>query len=121
MVCNELDELNIPYRRNIAKTGVIAELKKGKGPCIALRADMDALPIKEEPNLTFASKKVGRNFDGKETPLMHACGHDIHTTILIGAAHILKDKDFNGEIKFIFQPSEEGIYDDEKNNQVDKK
>ncbi|QHT66385.1 amidohydrolase [Rhodocytophaga rosea] len=103
LVCQELDALAISYRAGVAKTGVIATLSKGTGPCVALRADMDALPIKEETGLEFTSQ-----VDGK----MHACGHDVHTTMLIGAAHLLKQKEFNGTVKFIFQPSEEGNYDD---------
>src|SRR5258706_6997321 len=103
IVCEELNKLQIPFKTGIAKTGVIATLSKGKGPIIALRADMDALPIQEETSLAFKSKINGK---------MHACGHDVHTTMLIGAAYLLRDKDFNGTIKFIFQPSEEGNYDD---------
>src|SRR4051812_8399897 len=76
LVCKHLDELGIPYRRNIAKTGVVAVLKKGEGKCIALRADMDALPIKEENNLPFRSTKTSVTADGLEAPMMHACGHD---------------------------------------------
>jgi amidohydrolase len=109
LVCRELDRLGIPYKKNIARTGVVATLNKGKGPCIALRADMDALPILEENTLSFKStKKTG----AAQTPLMHACGHDLHTTMLLGAAALLKDADFKGTVKFIFQPSEEGVYDD---------
>src|SRR4051794_26846641 len=86
LICDELEKLNIPYQKNIARTGAIAILKKGKGPCIALRADIDALPVKEETNLPFASNKTIVNRDGSSTSVMHACGHDIHTTILLGAA-----------------------------------
>jgi amidohydrolase len=103
LVCQQLDSLQIPYKKGIAKTGVIGTLAKGDGPCIALRADMDALPIQEATSLEFRSKVNGK---------MHACGHDVHTTMLIGAAHLLKDKDFHGTVKFVFQPSEEGNYDD---------
>ncbi len=99
----KLDILKIPYESGIAKTGIVAELSKGNGKCIALRADMDALPIQEETNLEFASKNKG---------IMHACGHDVHTTMLLGAAMKLKDSDFSGRIKFIFQPSEEGANGD---------
>src|SRR3954463_15168260 len=96
LVCSELDALQISYKNGIAKTGVIATLSKGNGPCIALRADMDALPIQEETGLEFTSQVNGK---------MHACGHDVHTTMLIGAAHLLKGKEFKGTVKFIFQPS----------------
>lgn len=109
LVCSELDALEIPYQRDIAKTGVVAELQKGRGPCIALRADMDALPLKENTSLPFKSAKQAKNYQGETVSVMHACGHDLHTTILLGAAHLLKVIDFEGTIKFLFQPSEEGI------------
>lgn len=112
LVCKELDALKIAYKKNVAKTGVVATLKKGDGPCVALRADMDALPIKEDNDLAFKSTKKIKNEGGTEIPLMHACGHDMHTTILLGAAALLKETDFNGVVKFIFQPSEEDVYDD---------
>ncbi len=112
LVCKELDTLGIPYKENIAKTGVVATLKKGEGPCIALRADMDALPIKEDTDLDFKSVKKMKKSNGTEISLMHACGHDMHTTMLLGAAALLKDSEFKGTIKFIFQPSEEDVYDD---------
>jgi amidohydrolase len=111
LICKELDKLGISYKKNIAKTGVVATLSKGNGPGIVLRADMDALPIKENTELSFKSTKqtkAGVN----DIPLMHACGHDMHVTMLLGAAALLKDSDFDGTVKFIFQPSEEGVYDD---------
>lgn len=112
LICKELDLLKIPYRSGIAGTGVVATLKKGEGACIALRADMDALPILEETDLEFKSTKKMKDANGLQIPLMHACGHDVHTTMLLGAAALLTDTEFNGTIKFIFQPSEEGVYDD---------
>ena len=75
---------------------------------------MDALPIKEDNGLDFSSTKTGKDYECKAIPLMHACGHDIHTTMLLGAASALREKKFNGIIKFIFQPSEEGTNGDEK-------
>lgn len=98
LVQKYLQKLGIPYE-TLAVTGILATLKKGEGQTVVLRADMDALPIKEDTGLTFSS--------GIENK-MHACGHDIHTTMLLGAANLLKDKDFSGTVKFLFQPSEEG-------------
>ncbi len=112
LICKELDLLKIPYRKGIAGTGVVATLKKGEGSSIALRADMDALPILEEAELNFKSTKKIKDTNGLQIPLMHACGHDVHTTMLLGAAALLKETDFKGTVKFIFQPSEEGVYDD---------
>lgn len=92
----------IAVQTNIAKTGVIATLTKGTGKTIAIRADMDALPIEEKTGHSFQSEKEG---------VMHACGHDAHTAILLGAAKLLSQKaeigSFEGTIKFIFQPAEE--------------
>ena len=101
LVQNTLKDLKIPYRKDIAITGVIGTIGNGKGPCIALRADMDALPIHEETDIDFKSE-----IDGK----MHACGHDCHTAMLLGAAKVLKKNEdkINGTIKLIFQPAEEG-------------
>ena len=95
-----MDTFGISYEKEVGKTGVVAELKFGPGPTIALRADMDALPMTEENNFSYKSKFEGR---------MHACGHDGHTAMLLGAAKLLSLKnDFNGTVYFIFQPAEEG-------------
>jgi len=95
---SQLAGLAIPTER-LALTGVIGTLKKGEGPTVILRADMDALPIDEESGVAFPSLTEG---------VMHACGHDIHTTMLLGAAHLLNDAHFAGTVKFVFQPAEEG-------------
>lgn len=101
LVQNTLSDLGIEYEKDIAVTGVVGVVGNGEGPCIALRADMDALPIHEEADVDFRSE-----IDGK----MHACGHDCHTAMLLGAARVLKDNEseINGTIKLIFQPAEEG-------------
>lgn len=109
-VADHLKSLGMEVKENIAHTGVVGILKgKEDGPCIALRADMDALPILERNNLPYASKEKG-DYGGEEVGVMHACGHDTHVAILMSVAEIMagqKDK-IKGTIKFIFQPAEEG-------------
>ncbi len=109
-IAEHLKSLGLKVQTEVAKTGVVALLETGKpGPVIALRADMDALPVTERNSLPFASK-VKTTFNGQETGVMHACGHDTHVAMLMGVAEILtKNKaDLKGTIKFIFQPAEEG-------------
>lgn len=109
-VAEHLKGLGLEIQTQVAHTGVVALLKTGKpGPVIALRADMDALPVTERNNLPFASKEKAI-FNEQETGVMHACGHDSHTAILMAVAEILsKNKsELRGTIKFIFQPAEEG-------------
>jgi amidohydrolase len=98
-------------KTGVAVTGVVGLLKGGKpGPVVALRADMDALPVTERNKLPFASK-VKAMYNGQETGVMHACGHDSHTAVLMAVAEILSSmkKDLKGTVKFIFQPAEEGL------------
>ena len=105
-----LKALGLEVQTRIGKTGVVAILKGGKpGPVIALRADMDALPVRERVNLPFASVDSGE-FLGQKVPIMHACGHDAHVSMLMGTATVLSSmkKDIAGTVKFIFQPAEEG-------------
>ncbi len=101
-ICSCLESMGIPFRKNVGRHGIVA-LVKGKkaGGTFAFRADFDALPIREETGLPFASKNSN----------MHACGHDSHTAMILGAAKILQgmSEDLAGNVKFIFQPGEEGI------------
>lgn len=109
-VARRLKELGLSVQTGVAHTGVVAVLKGGlPGPVIALRADMDALPVAEEVDLPFASK-VKTTFDGKDVGVMHACGHDAHTSTLLGVAEVLSQMRprLKGTVKFIFQPAEEG-------------
>ena len=109
-VANHLKSLGMDVQTGIAHTGVVGILKgDNPGKVVALRADIDALPVTERNDLPFRSQ-VTTEFLGKKTGVMHACGHDTHTAILMGVAEVLsKNKDkINGTIKFIFQPAEEG-------------
>ncbi len=101
VIADELRSMGLEPKVNVGKTGVTADLKFGDGPTIGLRADMDALPIQETSGLSFSSKNDG---------VMHACGHDGHMAMLLGAAKVLtqKDDEYNGTVRFIFQPAEEG-------------
>jgi len=110
IIAKHLQSLGIEVKTEVAHTGVVGVLKGGKpGPVVALRADMDALPVTERNSLPFASK-VKTQYNGQEVGVMHACGHDSHMAILMGVAEILASmkNDINGTVKFIFQPAEEG-------------
>lgn len=110
IVAAHLKKMGIETKEGVAKTGVVGILRGGKpGPCIALRADMDALPVTERVDIPFASKKR-TVFNGQDVGVMHACGHDLHTAILMSVAEILAGmkSELSGTIKFIFQPAEEG-------------
>ncbi len=107
---DHLRKLGMEVRTGVAKTGVVGILKGSQpGPVIGLRADMDALPVTERNALAFASKEIAE-FNGQKVGVMHACGHDTHVAMLMGAAEVLtglKDK-IKGTVVFIFQPAEEG-------------
>ena len=110
MVAEHLRSLGIEVKTGIAHTGVIGLLKGGKpGPVVAVRADMDALPVTEDTPYTFKST-VKTTYLDKEVGVMHACGHDIHTAVQLGVASVLADlkDEIHGTVKFIFQPAEEG-------------
>jgi amidohydrolase len=102
LIAAKLQPLGFEVRTGVAKTGVVAVLRGGQaGPAVAVRADMDALPVQEATNLPFASLNAG---------VMHACGHDVHSSVVLGTAlvlHALKDS-VKGSVTFLFQPSEEG-------------
>ena len=110
LVAEHLKKLGYEVREKVAKTGVVGILNGGKpGPVVALRADMDALQVTEEVDLPFASK-VKAMWNGKETGVMHACGHDAHVAILMAAAEVIAKQrsELPGTVKLLFQPAEEG-------------
>ncbi len=104
LVADTLSEIGIEPQTEIGRTGVMAQIGTGNGPTIAIRADMDALPISEKNDVPYKSNNPG---------VMHACGHDAHTAILLGAAHLLKqslaEDNWHGNVRFLFQPSEEAF------------
>lgn len=109
-IATHLQSLGIEIKTGVAKTGVVGVLKGGKpGPVVALRADMDALPVMERANLPFASKVTGE-YNGASVGVMHACGHDTHVAMLMGTAEVLASvkNEIKGTVVFIFQPAEEG-------------
>ncbi|MCU0392476.1 MAG: amidohydrolase [Thermoflexibacter sp.] len=115
-VAEHLRNLGLKVQVNVAKTGVIGLLEGGKpGPVVALRADMDALPVVERVDLPFASKEKS-TYNGQSVGVMHACGHDTHVAILMGVAEILTalKGEIAGTVKFIFQPAEEGAPEGEE-------
>jgi len=109
-IASILKDIGYEPQTGVAKTGVVAVLQGGKpGPVVGLRADIDGLPVKERVELKWASTQMGE-YNGEQVPVMHACGHDTHISILLGVAKMLwemKDE-VPGTVKFIFQPAEEG-------------
>jgi amidohydrolase len=109
-VAERLRALGFEVRTNVAHTGVVGLLRGGQpGPVVALRSDMDALPVTEDTDLPFRSRAQGE-YNGQTVGVMHACGHDAHLAILLGVAEVLSrlKADLPGTVKFIFQPAEEG-------------
>lgn len=109
-IAAHLESLGINVTTKVAHTGVVGVLEGGQpGPIVALRADMDALPVTERVDIPFASKVVSE-YNGEEVGVMHACGHDTHVAVLMGTAQVLSEMkdDLKGTVKFIFQPAEEG-------------
>ncbi len=109
-IAAHLQSLGIEVKTGVGKTGVVGLLKGGKpGPVVALRADMDGLPVTERVDVPFKSE-ARTEYNGQQTGVMHACGHDSHVAILMGVAEVLASvkNDLPGTVKFIFQPAEEG-------------
>lgn len=116
IIADYLKSLGMEVKTGIATTGVVGILKGGKpGPVVALRSEMDALPVTERTPVPFASK-VTATYNGQQVGVMHACGHDSHMAMLMTAAEILSSmkSELNGTVKFIFQPAEEGVPAGEK-------
>ncbi|MBD8606426.1 amidohydrolase [Aeromicrobium sp. CFBP 8757] len=102
-----LRTLGYEVETGVAVTGVVGVLRRGPGPVVLLRADMDALPVEESTGLSYASDRRARGPDGDDVPVMHACGHDMHVTCLMGAAAVLAATSWTGTLVVLFQPAEE--------------
>jgi amidohydrolase len=108
-VADRLRHFGYEVHEGVGGTGVVGVLRNGDGPTVLLRADMDALPVAEQTGLPYASTVTARDADDKEVPVMHACGHDVHVTCLLGAASLMADArpDWHGTLIALFQPAEE--------------
>ena len=111
LLAPKMRELGFQVTEHVGKTGVVAVMKNGPGPVLLIRADMDALPVKEQTGLPFASQVTGKLPDGTETPVMHACGHDTHITTWLGTARRLAamKAQWSGTLVMILQPGEERV------------
>jgi amidohydrolase len=107
MAAAELSRLGFEVTAGVGRTGVVGVLGNGPGPTILLRADMDALPVREATGLAYASTVRGRDAEGQDVPVMHACGHDVHVTCLVGAARVLASEreTWTGTLVVVFQPA----------------
>jgi len=110
-VAEELRQAGCEVTTGVGTNGVVGVLRNGDGPTVLLRADMDALPVKEQTGLAYASTVAAKDAQGNEVPVMHACGHDIHMTWLVGAARLLAQMkvQWHGTVIFIGQPAEEAV------------
>ncbi len=108
-VAERLRSFGYQVHEGVGGTGVVGVLQNGHGPGVLMRADLDALPVKEQTGLPYASAVTARDADGTESPVMHACGHDVHVTCLLGASALLADArhDWRGKVVAVFQPAEE--------------
>ncbi|MEM3676512.1 MAG: amidohydrolase [Thermoplasmataceae archaeon] len=109
LVSDLIDKFGFRTRTGIGGTGVVGIMQNGKGPCVMLRADMDALPVKEDTGLPYASMVTSKEESGTDVPVMHACGHDMHVAWLLGASQIMANiqDEWNGTLMVLFQPAEE--------------
>jgi len=109
LLAGKLNDMGFEVTEKVGGTGVVAVMKNGDGPTVMIRADMDALPVKEQTGVSYASTAITPNRDGIEKPAMHACGHDIHMTVLIGTAKrmVAEKADWSGTLVMILQPAEE--------------
>lgn len=109
IAADHLTRAGFEVTTGVGGTGVVGVLRRGAGATVLLRADMDALPVKEETGLAYTSTQTATASNGETVPVMHACGHDVHTTCLIGAVHTLAaDETWGGTVVAVFQPAEEG-------------
>lgn len=109
LLAGKLEKMGFDVTENVGGTGVVAVMKNGAGPTVLIRADMDGLPVIEQTGVSYASKVMTKNRDGIEKPAMHACGHDIHMTVLIGTAEkmVAEKKNWSGTLVLMLQPAEE--------------
>src|SRR4051794_22073230 len=109
LVADRLRAAGYDVNEGVGGTGVVGVLRNGPGQAVLLRADMDALPVREATGLPYASKVTATDADGNEVPVMHACGHDVHVACLAGAAQLLADgrRSWTGTLVALFQPAEE--------------
>ncbi|MGO3679373.1 MAG: M20/M25/M40 family metallo-hydrolase, partial [Microbacteriaceae bacterium] len=109
LLASHLRALGFAVTEGVGKTGVLGVLRNGEGPCLWLRADMDALPVQEQGEHSHASRATGIDESGETVPVMHACGHDMHMTAMVGAAErlSLQRDTWAGTVVIVFQPAEE--------------